>query len=69
METVLKRSGLSTCPAALGGLGFGLLLYLAALQALGAGTKGSNLPPPASPCHPAKNPVQWQKQTTGRHRP
>ena len=38
METVLQRSGLSPCAAALGGLGFGLLLYLAALQALGAGT-------------------------------
>ncbi len=70
METVLLRSSLAPCPAALGGLGFGLLLYLAALQALGAGTKGSNLPPPASPCHPAKNPVQWhQHTTTGRHRP
>ena len=70
METVLQRSGLSPCAAALGGLGFGLLLYLAALQALGAGTKGSGLPPPASPCHPVKNPVQWQKRTTtGRHRP
>ena len=70
METVLQRSGLSPCAAALGGLGFGLLLYLAALQALGAGTKGSGLPPPASPCHPVKNSVQWQKRTTtGRHRP
>lgn len=70
METVLLRSGLSPCAAALGGLGFGLLLYLAALQALGAGTKESGLPPPASPCHPVKNSVQWQKRTTtGRHRP
>ena len=70
METVLQRSGLSPCAAALGGLGFGLLLYLAALQALGAGTKESGLPPPASPCHPVKNSVQWQKRTTtGRHRP
>lgn len=70
METVLQRSGLSHCAAALGGLGFGLLLYLAALQALGAGTKESGLPPPASPCHPVKNSVQWQKRsTTGRHRP
>lgn len=69
METVLRRSGLAPCPAALGGLGFGLLLYLAALQALGAGTKGGGLPPPAPPCQPPQNPLQWQKRTTGRHRP
>ena len=69
METVLLRSSLAPCAAALGGLGFGLLLYLAALQALGAGTKGSNLPPSVPSCHPAQNPLQWQKQTTGRHRP
>jgi len=28
-----------------GGLCFGLLLYLAALQAMGAGSKGGGLPP------------------------
>jgi stage V sporulation protein B len=37
METVLLRSGLGTFPAACGALVFGLLLYLAALQAMGVG--------------------------------
>ena len=46
METVLLRAGLVSFPAAVGGLCFGLLLYLAALQAMGAGSKGGGLPPP-----------------------
>ncbi len=37
METVLLRGGWGTLPAASGGLIFGLLLYLAALQAMGVG--------------------------------
>lgn len=37
METVLLRGGLGTFPAACGALVFGLLLYLAALQAMGVG--------------------------------
>ncbi|MFQ8927109.1 MAG: hypothetical protein ACLR53_03460 [Evtepia gabavorous] len=45
METVLLRAGLVSFPAAVGGLCFGLLLYLAALQAMGAGSKGGGLPP------------------------
>ena len=36
METALLRGGLDVLPAALGGMGFGALLYLAALGALGA---------------------------------
>ena len=36
METVLRRGGFGELPAALGALGFGLLLYVAALQAQGA---------------------------------
>ena len=35
METVLRRGGFGELPAALGALGFGLLLYVAALQAQG----------------------------------
>ena len=46
METVLLRAGRVSFPAAVGGLCFGLLLYLAALQAMGAGSKGGGLPPP-----------------------
>ena len=46
METVLLRAGLVSFPAAVGGLCFGLLLYLAALQAMGAGSKGGGLPLP-----------------------
>ena len=46
METALLRAGLVSFPAAVGGLCFGLLLYLAALQAMGAGSKGGGLPPP-----------------------
>lgn len=40
METVLLRAGLSTLPAALGAMVFGLLLYLAGLEAMGVGRKG-----------------------------
>ena len=39
METVLLRAGLSTLPAALGAMVFGLLLYLAGLEAMGVGRK------------------------------
>ena len=35
METVLLRAEAGVLPSALGGMGFGLLLYLAALQAMG----------------------------------
>ena len=35
METVLLGAALAALPAAVGALGFGLLLYLAALQAMG----------------------------------
>ena len=35
METVLLRAEAGALPSALGGMGFGLLLYLAALQAMG----------------------------------
>lgn len=35
METALLRGGLDALPAALGGMGFGVLLYLAALGAMG----------------------------------
>ena len=46
METVLLGPAWVSFPAAVGGLCFGLLLYLAALQAMGAGSKGGGLPPP-----------------------
>ena len=35
METALLRGGLEGLPAALGGMGFGFLLYIAAMDALG----------------------------------
>lgn len=37
METILLRAAMASFPAALAGLGFGLVLYLAALQAMGVG--------------------------------
>lgn len=39
METVLLRGGLESLPAACGAMVFGLLLYLAALEAMGVGSK------------------------------
>ena len=48
LETVLLlgRALAAPFPARrVGGLCFGLLLYLAALQAMGAGSKGGGLPP------------------------
>ena len=37
METVLLRAGLDVLPAAVGAMGFGLVLYLAGLEAMGVG--------------------------------
>ena len=42
METVLLRGGLTALPAAAGAMVFGLLLYLAALQAMGVGSGRSD---------------------------
>lgn len=39
METILLRAGMSALPAAVGAMGFGLLLYLAGLEAMGVGRK------------------------------
>ncbi|MBQ2925292.1 MAG: polysaccharide biosynthesis C-terminal domain-containing protein, partial [Ruminiclostridium sp.] len=39
METILLRAGMAALPAAVGAMGFGLLLYLAGLEAMGVGRK------------------------------
>ena len=39
METILLRVGLDALPAAVGAMGFGLVLYLAGLEAMGVGKK------------------------------
>lgn len=50
METILLRAGLTVLPAALGAMLFGLLLYLAGLEAMGVGAK--------KPCQETKHPIQ-----------
>ncbi|MBQ5584446.1 MAG: oligosaccharide flippase family protein [Ruminiclostridium sp.] len=39
METILLRAGMTALPAALGAMGFGLVLYWAGLEAMGVGRK------------------------------
>jgi hypothetical protein len=44
LERILLRDGLAPLPSALSALGLGVVLYLAALQAMGVGKRAGKLP-------------------------